>query len=90
MATSLEDLITKLNQSNQNAYTPLTQEQMQQEAANRYASVYGQKRLTARQQYDQNDQALAQQPGCKAPTTSSGSRARRNTGKHWRTLTGTC
>lgn len=61
MATSLEDLITKLNQSNQNAYTPLTQEQMQQEAANRYASVYGQKRLTARQQYDQNDQALAQQ-----------------------------
>lgn len=61
MATSLEELINKLNQSNQSAYTPLTKDQMQQEAENRYASVYGQKRLTAQQQYDQNDQALAQQ-----------------------------
>lgn len=61
MATSLEELINKLNQNNQNAYTPLTKEQIEQEAKNRYESVYGQKRLTAQQQYDTNDQALAQQ-----------------------------
>lgn len=61
MASSLEELINKLTQTNQNAYTPLTKEEMQQQAENRYASVYGQKRLTAQQQYDTNDQALAQQ-----------------------------
>lgn len=60
MATTLEDLITKLNQ-NSSTYTPLTAEQMQEQAENRYASVYGQKRLTAQQQYDSNDLALEQQ-----------------------------
>lgn len=60
MATTLEDLITKLNQ-NSSTYTPLTAEQMQEQAENRYASMYGQKRLTAQQQYDANDLALAQQ-----------------------------
>lgn len=60
MATSLEELIAKINGNNQ-SYTPLTQEQMQQQAENRYGSVYDQKRLTAQQQYDSNDQALAQQ-----------------------------
>lgn len=60
MATTLEDLITKLNQ-NSSTYTPLTAEQMQEQAENRYASMYGQKRLTAQQQYDSNDLALEQQ-----------------------------
>lgn len=60
MASALEELITKLNQ-NSNTYTPLTEEQMKQQAENRYASVYGQKRLTAQQQYDSNDLALQQQ-----------------------------
>ena len=61
MATSLEELIAKLTQTSSNSYTPLTQEEMQKQAEDRYASVYGQKRLTAQQQYDSNDQALAQQ-----------------------------
>lgn len=60
MASALEDLITKLNQST-NAYTPLTEEQMKQQAEDRFASVYGQKRLTAQQQYEANDLALSQQ-----------------------------
>lgn len=60
MASTLEELIAKLNQNN-NTYTPLTEDQMKEQAENRYASVYGQKRLTAQQQYDANDLALAQQ-----------------------------
>lgn len=60
MASALEDLITKLNQST-NVYTPLTEEQMKQQAENRVSSTYGQKRLTAQQQYDANDLALSQQ-----------------------------
>jgi len=59
MATSLEEMIAKLNQ-NSTKYTPLTDEQMRQQAQNRYQSVYDQNRLTANQQYQTSDQALAQ------------------------------
>lgn len=58
---SLDDLIKKLEENNKNKYTPLTAEQMQQQANTRYNSVYGQKKLSAQQQYDLSDQALAQQ-----------------------------
>ncbi len=57
MAYTLEDLIAQLNQS-QTAYTPLTREQMELEASNRYQSVYDQKRLSARQTYETDDAAL--------------------------------
>lgn len=60
MAT-LDELIKKLEANNASAYTPLTQQQMQQQAANRYSGLYDQKRLSAQQQYDTADQVLAQQ-----------------------------
>ena len=60
MAT-LDELIKKLEANKASAYTPLTQQQMQQQAANRYSGLYDQKRLSAQQQYDTADQALAQQ-----------------------------
>lgn len=60
MAT-LDELIKKLEANSTGTYTPLTAEQMQQQAANRYASVYNQKRQSAQQSYETNDQALAQQ-----------------------------
>lgn len=60
MAT-LDELIKKLEANSTAAYTPLTQQQMQQQANNRYSGVYDQKRLSAQQQYDTADQALAQQ-----------------------------
>lgn len=60
MAT-LDELIKKLEANSTAAYTPLTQQQMQQQANNRYSDVYDQKRLSAQQQYDTADQALAQQ-----------------------------
>lgn len=58
---SLDELIKKLEANSTAAYTPLTQQQMQQQANNRYSGVYDQKRLSAQQQYDTADQALAQQ-----------------------------
>ena len=60
MAT-LDELIKKLEANSAAAYTPLTQQQMQQQAANRYSGLYDQKRLSAQQQYATADQALAQQ-----------------------------
>lgn len=60
MAT-LDELIKKLEANSTAAYTPLTQQQMQQQANTRYSGVYDQKRLSAQQQYDTADQALAQQ-----------------------------
>lgn len=60
MASSLEELIATI-QKNQSAFTPLTQQQMQEQATNRYKSTYDQKKLTAQQAYETNDQALAQQ-----------------------------
>lgn len=55
---TLEQLIAQMQQQN---YTPLTQEQMQTQATNRYSSVYDQKRQSANQAYQTSDQALAQQ-----------------------------
>lgn len=60
MAKSLEELMAQI-QKNQQAYTPLTQKQMQEQATNRYKPVYDQKKLSAQQAYDTSDQALAQQ-----------------------------
>lgn len=60
MAT-LDELIKKLEANNAQRYTPLTAEEIEQQANNRYSSVYGQKRLSAQQQYETSDQALAQQ-----------------------------
>ena len=58
---SLDELIKKLDANNANRYTPLTADQIRQQAATRYEGMYGQKRLSAQQQYDLSDQALAQQ-----------------------------
>lgn len=57
---SLDDLIAKL-EKNSTVYTPLTDAEMQQQAQNRYQSVYDQKKLGAQQAWETNDQALAQQ-----------------------------
>lgn len=58
---SLDDLIKKLEANNAQRYTPLTADQIRQQAATRYDGMYGQKRLSAQQQYDLSDQALSQQ-----------------------------
>ena len=58
---SLDDLIKKLEANNANRYTPLTADQIKQQAATRYEGMYGQKKLSAQQQFDMSDQALAQQ-----------------------------
>lgn len=58
---SLDDLIKKLEANNANRYTPLTADQIKQQATTRYEGMYGQKKLSAQQQFDTNDQALAQQ-----------------------------
>lgn len=50
-----------LNQLNNHGYTPKTADQLQQAAANRFQSVYDQKRLSAQQAYETNTQALDQQ-----------------------------
>lgn len=44
-----------------NEYTPRTDEQLQQEAQNRYSSTYNQKRQTARQSYDTKNLAYENQ-----------------------------
>lgn len=59
MAKTLEELLAEYQKNG--AYTPLTQEQMQQQAAVRYDSVYGQKKLSANQAYQRNEQALTSQ-----------------------------
>lgn len=58
---SLDELIKKLEANNAQRYTPLTADQIRQQAATRYEGMYGQKKLSAQQQYDLSDQALAQQ-----------------------------
>ena len=58
---TLEELIAQMNAQNANSYTPLTAEQIQQQAQTRYEGTYGQKKLSAQQAYETSDQALAQQ-----------------------------
>ena len=60
MSASLDALIAKLAQS-QTEYTPLTRSQMQEQANRRYQSLYDQKRLVTRQQYETDDAALVRQ-----------------------------
>lgn len=59
MAKTLEELLAEYQKNG--AYTPLTQEQMQQQATARYDSIYGQKKLSANQAYQRNEQALTSQ-----------------------------
>lgn len=61
MATPLDKLLEQMNSQKANAYTPLTDEQIKQKAQTRYDGTYGQKKLSAQQQFDMSDQALAQQ-----------------------------
>ena len=59
MAETLEALIAKLSQTT--PYQALTQEEMRAQAAQRYQSVYDQKRLSAQQDYERSDAALLRQ-----------------------------
>lgn len=61
MATTLDELLKKIEANNATRYTPLTAEQIQQQANTRYSGLYGQKRLSAQQQYETSDKALEQQ-----------------------------
>ena len=61
MATTLDKLLEQMNAQSSSAYTPLTDEQIKQKAQTRYDGTYGQQKLSAQQQYESNDQALAQQ-----------------------------
>lgn len=60
MANLLETYIAAL-QANQKPYTPLTDEQMEEKAKNKYQAVYDQNRLSAQQQYDAAKLAREQQ-----------------------------
>lgn len=83
---SLDELIKKLEANSTAAYTPLTQQQMQQQANNRYSGVYDQKRLSAQQQYDTADQALAQQlAGLEATYDKQREQSRQNYESAYRT-----
>lgn len=85
MAT-LDELIKKLEANSAAAYTPLTQQQMQEQANNRYSGVYDQKRLSAQQQYDTADQALAQQlAGLQATYDKQREQSRQNYESAYRT-----
>lgn len=55
---TMEELRAKLQTS---TYQPKTEEQMQQEAQNRYRGVYEQQKLSAQQNYDATAQALQNQ-----------------------------
>lgn len=59
MASTLEKLIAQLEGNE--TYTPLSQEEIQAQAARRYQSVYDQKRLSAQQSYETQDAALARE-----------------------------
>lgn len=59
MASTLKKLLAQL--SSQDTYTPKTPEELEQEAQRRYETVYNQKRLAARETYEQNDSALARE-----------------------------
>lgn len=58
MATTLEELQRQLNM---NSYTPKTDEQIAQEAQNKYKSQYDAQRLAAQQQAEATDLGLQQQ-----------------------------
>jgi len=55
----LEELIAKLDQGE--TYTALSDAEIQLQAQNRYQSVYDQKRLNAKQAYENSDAALARE-----------------------------
>ena len=59
MATTLETLISQLD--SYQPYKPLTDEEIRTQAAQRYQSVYDQKRLSAQQAYENDDAALARE-----------------------------
>lgn len=59
MASTLENLIAQLQGTQ--PYQPLTDEQIRQQAAQRYQNVYDQKRLSAQQNYENDDAALARE-----------------------------
>lgn len=58
MAMSLKQLTNSLKV---NTYTPRTDEQLRQEAENRFASTYNQQKLAAQQSYATSDQVYQQQ-----------------------------
>ena len=58
---TLEELTALLQSYSGNTYTPMTAEQMQEEAYNHVSSAYNQKRQSAKSAYEASDQALAQQ-----------------------------
>ena len=59
MATTLESLISQLNE--QKPYQPLSEEGIRTRAHNRYQSAYDEKRLNAKQTYENSDAALARE-----------------------------
>ena len=59
MASTLESLIAQLQGTS--IYQPLTEEEIQDQAVKRYQSMYDQKRLTAQQNYEADDAALARE-----------------------------
>ena len=59
MATTLEQLIGQLE--SYQPYQQLTEEEIRAQAAQRYQSVYDQKRLSAKQTYENEDAALARE-----------------------------
>ena len=59
MAATLESLISQME--SQQPYKPLTDAQIRDQAAQRYQSVYDQKRLSAKQAYENEDAALARE-----------------------------
>ncbi len=59
MATTLETLISQLD--SYQPYKALTDEEIREQAARRYQSVYDQKRLSAQQAYESDDAALARE-----------------------------
>ena len=59
MASTLEKLIEQLQGND--VYQPLSQEEIQKQAAQRYQSVYDQKRRSAQQTYETEDAALARE-----------------------------
>lgn len=61
MSSKLNELIAKLNETK--PYTPLNEAKIKEQATRRYQSVYDQKRLSARQNYETSDAALARELG---------------------------
>ena len=61
MSANLEELIAKLGGNT--VYQGLSSEDIMKQATDRYQSVYGQKRLSARQAYETSDAALARELG---------------------------